>query len=153
MAYKTKILIALLVVICILSIPFVAVHGAGGRIEGKVTDPKGAAITGAAITIIDPITNQKFNGLTDDQGRYKIEGLPPGLYKIVVSAKGFNDGRRENIKVDDGGVVPVDLRLEIAPLEAEVEVLADSKKANSDPVYQQLRTQAKNEQDFTGERK
>ena len=150
MAYKTKTLIALLIVVGILSIPFVAVHGAGGRIEGKVMDPKGAGIAGAAITIIDPITNQKFNALTDDQGRYKIEGLPPGLYTIVVSAKGFNDGRRENIKVDDGGVVPVDLRLEIAPLEAEVKVLTDSQKANSDPVYQQLRTQAKNEQDFAG---
>ena len=43
-----------------LSMSLSVAHGSGGRIEGKVSDPKGASIVGAAITVIDPINDQKF---------------------------------------------------------------------------------------------
>ena len=76
--------------------------------------------------------------------------MPAGVYTVVISAAGFNDARKEKIKVDDGANLPVDLRLEIAPIEADVDVTAGAIKANSDPVYQQLRLQGKTAQDFSG---
>jgi hypothetical protein len=135
--------------IVFLSMSLSVAHGSGGRIEGKVSDPKGASIVGAAITVIDPINDQKFTAVTDDQGRYKVEGLTAGVYTVVVSAKGFNDIHRENVKVEDGVATPIDLQLEIAPVEAQVKV-SESPKANSDRVYQQLRQQAKTTEEFSG---
>jgi hypothetical protein len=41
----------MLVFLVSLTIPMTVANSAGGRIEGKVTDPKGAAVSGAAVTI------------------------------------------------------------------------------------------------------
>src|SRR6478672_3974698 len=134
----------------LLSIPLFVVHGAGGRIEGKVTDPKGGAIPGATVKVTNQTTKQDFTAVTDAQGRYKVEGLPAGVYDVSVVAKGFKDARQTNIKVDDDAVKATDVQLEIAAVEAEVKVSTGSQKGNLDPVYQSLRQLAKLEQDFNG---
>jgi hypothetical protein len=134
--------------IALLAIPLVIVHSAGGRIEGKVTDPKGAIVVGATVTVSDPETNKTFTATTDQQGQYKIEGLPAQTYTLVVSAPGFSDARREAVKVEDGAVATVDLKLDIAPVEAAITVAGF--KPNVDPVYQQLRQMGKTDADFAG---
>jgi hypothetical protein len=141
----TLVLFALLI-----SIPLFVVHGAGGRIEGKVTDPKGAAIPGATVTVTNQTTKQDFTAVTDAQGRYKVEGLPAGVYDVSVVAKGFKDGRQAEVNVADDSVKPVDVKLEIAPVEAQVKVPTGSQKGNLDPIYQSLRQLAKTDQGFSG---
>src|SRR3989442_3147192 len=145
---KTK--TSVIVVLAAFMLPFVVAHGAGGRIEGKVTDPKGAVVIGAAITVTDPISNQTFAAITDNDGHYKVEGLPPGTYAVTVSAKGFTDERRDEVKIEEGATLNLDVKLELAPVEAAVNVVASGVKANADPVYQQLRQLGKNEKDFAG---
>ena len=141
--------VAVLTILLVISLPLIVVRAAGGRIEGKVTDPKGAAIVGATVRVTDSETNKTVTATTDAEGRYKIEGLTSGTYTVAVSATGFAEGRLENIKVDEGAVVPGNLKLEISSVQAEVSVTA-SPKANADPVYQQLRQQAKTESEFAG---
>src|SRR5260370_22298782 len=131
----------LLTLLATLALPFAVAHGAGGGIEGKVTDPKGAIVVGATVTVTDLLTNQRVTTITDQQGRYKIEGLTAGSYSLVVSQAGFTEARRDEVKVADGAVTTVDIKLEIAAVEAAVTVTAT--KANVDPAYQQLRQQAK----------
>jgi hypothetical protein len=134
--------------LALLAAPMVIVRGAGGRIEGKVTDPKGAAVVGAIVTVTDPASGQTFSATTDKQGHYQIEGLPAGVYSIVVAAPGFSDSRRDDVNVVDGTAATIDTKLEIAPIEATVTVT--SPKGNIDPVYQQLRQQAKTAGEFGG---
>jgi hypothetical protein len=141
---------ALMLLVALIAIPLFVVHGAGGRIEGKVTDPKGAAIPGATVTVTNQSTKQTFSAVTDGQGRYKVEGLPAGTYDVSVNAKGFKDSQQADIKVEDDSVKPVDLRLEVAPVEAQVKVATGSQKGNLDPIYQSLRQLAKADQDFGG---
>ena len=141
----TLVLFALLI-----SIPLFVAYGAGGRIEGKITDPKGAAIPGATVTVTNQTTKQDFTAVTDAQGRYKVEGLPAGVYDVSVVAKGFKDGRQAEVNVADDSVKPVDVKLEIAPVEAQVKVPTGSQKGNLDPIYQSLRQLAKTDQDFSG---
>jgi hypothetical protein len=140
----------LLLSLGLLATPLVIVRGAGGGVEGKVTDPKGAVVVGAALTVVAPDTNQRFTAVTDKEGHYKIENLPPGTYSVTVVAQGFSEGRRDQVKVDDGAVATVDFKLEIAPVEAAVTVTAPTIKPNSDPTYQQLRQQAKTAAEFGG---
>ncbi|HET9526538.1 MAG TPA: carboxypeptidase-like regulatory domain-containing protein, partial [Pyrinomonadaceae bacterium] len=148
MKYTNRLTFILLA--ALLSIPLFVVHGAGGRIEGKVTDPKGAAIRGATVTVTNQISKQAFTAVTDAQGSYKVEGLPAGVYDVVVTAKGFKEAFQAEINVEDDSVKAVDLRLEIAPVEAQVKVAASSQKGNLDPVYQSLRLLARSDQDFAG---
>ena len=147
MKQKYIITIAFLLLLAALTIPTV-VFGAGARLEGRVTDAKGDPVAGATITVTDPANNQTFTAVTDGQGNFKIEGLAAGTYTVVISAKGFAAGRVESVKVDEGAVVPVSLKLEVAPVEAEVNVTTGGLKPNSDPIYQQLRLQSKSEQAF-----
>jgi hypothetical protein len=127
------------------------VRAAGGRIEGKVTDPKGAAVVGAAVTVTDPETNQTFTAVSDGQGKYSVAGLPPATYSITISATGFNEARRDEVKVEEGAVATVDVKLEIAPVEAAVTITSSGLKPNTDPAYQQLRLLGKTRQDFDGQ--
>ena len=144
-------ILSLLLFAIVLSVPFLVAGAAGGRIEGKISDPKGAAIPGATVTATNQTNNQDFTAVTDGQGNYKIEGLPAGTYTIKVSGKGFKEGRQEEIKVADSSAVTIDVRLEIAPVEAEVKVATGSQKGNLDPIYQSLRQLGRGDQDFAGE--
>ena len=145
MKYRKR--LSLLLVATVLLIPFLVAYAAGGRIEGKITDPKGAAIQGATVTVTNQVTKQDFTAITDNQGKYKVEGLPAGIYTVRVASKGFTEGQRDEVKVEDDKAATIDVRLEIAPVEAEVKVAGS--KANQDPVYQSLRQLGKGE-DFTG---
>ena len=140
----------LVLLMALLSLPLSVVHAAGGSIAGKVTDPKGAAIPGASVTVTNKTTNQDFSTVTDAQGRYKVEGLIAGVYDIVIIANGFKETRQADIKVEDNVVRSVDVGLEIAPVEAQVKVATGPQKGNLDPVYQTLRQFGKTDQDFTG---
>jgi hypothetical protein len=148
MKYSKMKICLMAVCLALLAMPPMIVHSAGGLIEGKVTDPKGASVVGARVTVTDPATDQKFTGTTDGQGRFKIEGLSAGTYTLVISAPGFSEARRETVKVTDGAATTVDIKLDVASVEASVTV--SSVKANVDPVYQQLRQTSRAEGDFAG---
>jgi hypothetical protein len=147
---KNRRKLSLLLITAVLSIPFLVAFAAGGRIEGKITDPKGAAIPGATVVVTNEATNQEVTAITDAQGRYKVEGLVAGSYSVRATGKGFNDGRRDKVKVDDDAVAAVDIRLEIAPVEAQVKV-PTGQKGNLDPVYTSLRQLGRLDQDFAGD--
>src|SRR5262245_4086501 len=114
-------LVAFAICVILLTLPFIPAFGSDGRLEGKVTDQKGAVVSGAKIVATDPVTGQSFTGTSDNQGHYKVN-LPPGTYTVVVSAPGFSDSRRENVKVADGGTEALDVKLDVAPVEATVTV-------------------------------
>jgi len=141
--------IILVLSLAIAALPFVVAHGAGGRIEGRVTDPKGAVVLGATVMVTDPLSKQTFSAVTDDQGRYKVEGLKAGTYTVTISAKGFTNARREDVAVAEGAVATFDAALEITAVETAVSV-GTAAKVNSDPTYQQLRQIGKNAQDLGG---
>jgi len=151
MKHKNLLAIAILLVLAVLTIPATVVRGAGGQIQGKVTDAKGGPIAGASIIVNEPDNNQSFTAISDSNGNYRIEGLAAGTYTVVISAKGFASGRVENVKVDATAIVPVNLKLEVAAVEAELNVGAGALKPNADPVYQHLRLESKNERAFAGD--
>src|SRR5690242_2770775 len=147
---KLKRLVFILLAVLI-SIPLFVAYGAGGRIEGKVIDPKGAAIPGATVKVTNQTTKQDFTAVTDAQGHYKVEGLPGGVYDVSITAKGFKERKETNLKVDDDAVKTVDAQLEIGTVEAEVKVSTGPQKGNLDPVYQSVRQLARLNQDFNGD--
>ncbi len=140
----------LLPLLALMIVPLVAASNAGGTIEGKITDPKGSVVAGAIITVTDPTTNQRHTATSNDQGHYKIEGLPPGTYRVSVAAPGFADASKDDVRVDEGADVPNDFRLEVAAIEETVKVESKGLPPNTDSLYQSLRQEAKDEKDFAG---
>src|SRR4051794_19565101 len=62
---------------------------ATGSINGSVTDPSGAAIAGAKVTLVNTNTNESRNVITNGLGYYSLTLLPPGQYRITVRQAGF----------------------------------------------------------------
>src|ERR1017187_4586945 len=70
-----------------------------GEITGTVTDPSGAAISGATVEIANTDTGFKQSTKTADTGLYRFTVLPLGNYEIAVQAAGFRATRRTGIEI------------------------------------------------------
>ena len=70
-----------------------------GVIIGKVTDPSGAVVAGASVSLTDHETGVRRNATTGGSGNYAFGGLPFGNYDIVVQAKGFRKLVQNGIRV------------------------------------------------------
>jgi hypothetical protein len=68
-------------------------------LQGTVTDPTGAVVPGAAITIVDKETNQTQKGTTDGAGNYTFNRLAPAPYTVTVEAKGFATKTVDNVNI------------------------------------------------------
>jgi hypothetical protein len=71
------------------SITPVAAQEAGGTIVGTVTDPSGATVRGANVTIKNVATGVTRNSTTNEDGVYTAPNLIPGTYEITITATGF----------------------------------------------------------------
>src|SRR5438445_12160663 len=84
--------LALLAILLVLSLTTAVVAQttvAQGSIQGTVTDPSGAVVGGAKITISNKATGQVVTTTTSSAGTYNSGGLIPGDYMLRGSAKGF----------------------------------------------------------------
>jgi hypothetical protein len=61
-----------------------------GSIQGTVTDPQGAVIPGATLTLTDMSTNHKWTAKSDGQGIYYLQALPADTFSLDVSAPSFS---------------------------------------------------------------
>jgi hypothetical protein len=84
-------------------------QGNYGRILGTVTDQTGAVLPGAMVTVIDTQRGPARTLNTDSAGEYNAPNLIPGTYTVRVEAKGFKALNRENVVLEVGKEVRVDL--------------------------------------------
>lgn len=151
MSLRIKLVAFLLTLLLLQLAPLSAASAAGGEIAGIVTDPKGAVVVGASVTVYPEGGGPPFATIrTDAQGQYKIPNVPPGSYNVGVVAEGFGPFMSEKQVVAEGKTTKLDFRLEVASVETSVTVTSSGPKPNSDPTYQALRKQGE-AQDFTGE--
>jgi hypothetical protein len=102
---------ALLCAISLLTAISTFAQQSAGCIDGIVKDPHNAYVPGASVTMINTNTNVKIAVKTNKSGVYRIAGLLPGFYELVVEAKGF--ATKVIIEVRIGiGKVGKDVKLE-----------------------------------------
>jgi len=70
-----------------------------GNITGRVTDPTGAAIVGAQVTVTQTEMNFETLTTTNEEGLYRALNLRPGPYRVTVLAPGFKKMVRESIEL------------------------------------------------------
>jgi len=103
-----------------------------GTIRGTVTDPNKQAVFNATVTVIDPSRGTKVNLTTNGEGFFQATYLIPGTYQIIVEASGFKKAVRENVLLQIGGAVQVDIPLEIGGALETVTVTADLPQLNTE---------------------
>src|SRR5216683_1868652 len=79
-----------------LSVVPAAAQIAKGSMSGTVLDPSGAAVVGAQIKATDPATSQAFTTTSDGSGSFRINLLPPGVYKVEIKRDGFRNTTLSN---------------------------------------------------------
>src|SRR5713226_10067641 len=84
-------------------------QGNFGRILGTVTDQSGGVISGATVSIIDKDRGVARTLTTDEAGEYNAPTLIPGTYTVRVDATGFKRVDRQNVLLEVGKEVRVDL--------------------------------------------
>src|ERR1700685_4120422 len=92
-----------------------------GQIVGTVTDPSGAFIPGAKVTVRSVATGTERTETTSDAGAFTFPNLQPDVYEVSVTAPGFNTIRQQTT-VTVGTKVGLDLKLEVGKAETVVEV-------------------------------
>ena len=90
---------------------------------GTVTDPSGAVIPDASVTISSNHFTQTV--ATDDDGRYSVSGLVPGHYRVEVRAAGFTPLEKSGLVLATGQETEADAQLAIRATRQEVTVTAD----------------------------
>src|SRR2546421_12966250 len=69
-----------------------------GRIAGSVKDQNGAVIVGAEVTVASKATGDERKVTTDATGNYAVPALPPGKYRVKVTAQGFNQALIDTVQ-------------------------------------------------------
>ena len=82
-----------LVAVTCLALAAIPCHGQAttGQITGQVSDPTGAVVPGATITVIDENKGVSFEGRSGAAGDYAVLSLPPGIYSVSATAPGFSE--------------------------------------------------------------
>ena len=93
-----------------------------GTVTGVLTDPSGAVIAGAKVTLTDQNKGYLFNETSDNSGRYLFRSIPPGLYSVTSSVTGFEKIERTGIHVDVNQNATANLHLKVSSSSQTVEV-------------------------------
>jgi Carboxypeptidase regulatory-like domain len=95
-------------------------------ISGAVTDPNGAVVAGATVTVKNVASGSEFKTVTSNQGTYNVPSLGAGKYIVVVTASGFKSATVQDIEINAGTPATVNLTLEVGQASETVVVQGGS---------------------------
>src|SRR5215831_2204096 len=103
-----------------------------GEVTGRVTDPSGAVIPGASLTLTNVNTNAVRNVVTTEAGAYTFPSVPPGSYRLRTELPGFKTALSEPFEVQVQQVVRLDVVLQLGQVSDTVEVAATAELLQSE---------------------
>jgi hypothetical protein len=106
-------------------------QGASGRILGRVSDPTGAVLSGAKVTLTNEATNVSRNGLTNDSGDFSFVDVVPGTYTLQYELTGFKKNVQKSVIVDVNQVVTLNSTLQIGGSQETVEVTSEAPQVDT----------------------
>ena len=95
-----------------------------GQITGRVTDPNGAVVPGAAVSVKSVETGAERAANSDAEGAYTVTNLQPGLYDVTVEAPNFARST-QRVQITVGARASLDTQLSVTAITGEtVDVVA-----------------------------
>ncbi|MCX6623863.1 MAG: carboxypeptidase-like regulatory domain-containing protein, partial [Acidobacteria bacterium] len=120
MSYQLKCCVGIL--LALLLIPAAYSQEVRASLTGQVSDPSGAPIAGATVTVVNAATNFTVTAKSNESGQYSTPYLQPGTYEMSVENTGFKKYLRKDIGLQAGDKTRVDVKLEVGELTQSVTV-------------------------------
>ena len=95
-------------------------------LSGTVSDPTGAVIASAKVIATNQATGVESTTQTDTAGAYLFPSLPIGIYRIQVTAPGFQSAIVANLKLDVATAVTQNIQLTVGQATEKIEIMADA---------------------------
>jgi hypothetical protein len=113
--------------LCILLTGLMRAQGVGtsGDISGTVTDPSGAIVAGANVTVTDVGKGTKHTVVSGSSGEYHVFGLMPSTYSVSVNKTGFQPEIAKAVTVTIGQTSVMNFQLKVSQVSESVEVTAE----------------------------
>jgi outer membrane receptor protein involved in Fe transport len=114
-----------------------ALHGTAGAqvitstIYGSVTDPSGAGIPGARVTVSSDRTGASAATTTDPTGEFTLSSLQAGIYSVQIEANGFKSVRQTGVELASGARARLTFALELGAVATAIEVSGAAPLVNS----------------------
>jgi hypothetical protein len=114
-------------VVLLAAVPaFAQVDYATATLKGTVTDPTGAVISSATVTVANTATGLTKTTKTAADGSYQIPALPPGAYQVTIEASGFSREVVKGLALSVGQSAALDVHLKVGTFSDVIEVTGDS---------------------------
>lgn len=97
-----------------------------GSVRGRITDPSGAAVPGAAVVVQGEATGTTRTTTSDAVGSYSVQDLNPEKYTITVTEQGFKKYVAKGVAVLVASSTNLDVRLEVGTIAQEITVESQS---------------------------
>ena len=114
----------------VLALTPAVVGQASSNLSGLITDPSGASVSGAQVTVRNVSTGAERETVSDQGGRYQVLALPVGDYEVLAQSPGFAEAVRTGIHLAVGQDASADLRLTLGQVQQQVTVDADAAAVN-----------------------
>ena len=114
-------ILSVLVVALLIAPSLMAQSLISGDLTGTVTDPSGAVVSGAMITLKSDATGATRTSTTGSNGTYRFSLLPPGSYTLTVTAQGFSKAESK-ASVAIGQATMADVKMAVGATTQTVEV-------------------------------
>src|SRR4030095_7422343 len=120
-----------LIVVCAVALLLFAtsvsaqVDVATATLKGSVSDPAGAVVPGASVTVISAERGVAKTAVSDASGNYQIPLLQPGKYAVKIEAQGFSSYYTNDLTLTIGQVAVLDAKLEVGSVSTQVQVSSD----------------------------
>jgi hypothetical protein len=122
---------ALLLCLLVLGISSQA-FGQNATVVGTVTDPSGAAVANATLTITHTETGQAYHLTSNGDGQYVAPDLPIGHYNVKVEAPGFKVAEQKNVVLQVGDRTRLDFQMVVGGASETVTVEANEVRVQTD---------------------
>src|SRR5215471_13905181 len=103
-----------------------------GALEGTITDPNGAALSGARVIVKNNATSAEVATTANERGYFNVQNLEAGTYTVTIQQSGFNKYVAKDVNVKVGAVTPLAVALQVGAQEQIVEITATSTEAAVD---------------------
>ncbi len=110
--------------LCLIVSPALAQLAGTGTIQGTISDPSGAVISGAQVTVTDVATSVKHQTVSSGGGVFSFPNLSIGTYDLSVKATGFKTYRQTGVVLEVGSNIAINVNLSVGAATQEVHVQA-----------------------------
>jgi hypothetical protein len=115
----------------ILFVPSKTFAQASAGITGTVTDPSGAVVPNAKVSIVNDATSASDQTITGSAGTYSFKGLLPGRYSVTVNATGFKKAVQQGVTIEVSTTATIDFTLVAGGTDETVQVVAEQIALNT----------------------